>query len=264
MSQLSSSISNQAAAVRIPRIIHQIWYQGEKSLPEKYRQFRSTWRQNHPEWEFILWDETSMRDFIVSRYSFFKAYYDGYPLNIQRMDSARYFILNTFGGFYIDIDVESLKPIDGLLGNYQLLLSETIGYNNAIIGSVPQHPLWQIIFKNLVRCYDLPRARWFEFYKRSNAYCETMSTGPIFFSRSMQEGGFDKHACTRVCPGSYFEPDFPRRTEHGIIRSSDHSQSYALHFGDLKWLPPMHRYMSAISGRLFQIYWKIVAKKSDR
>jgi hypothetical protein len=178
------------------------------------------------------------------------------------MDSARYFILNTFGGFYIDIDVENLKPVDELLPNHQLILSETIGYNNAIIGSVPQHPLWQVIFENLVRCYQPPHSRWFEFYKRSEAYFETVSTGPIFFSRSVQEGGFDKHSGTLVCPGSFFEPDFPRRTEHGIIRSNDHSQSYALHFGDLKWLPPMHRYMSTISGRLFQIYWKIVSSKS--
>jgi hypothetical protein len=83
----------------------------------------------------------------------------------------------------------------------------------------------------------------------------------MFFSRSVQEGGFDKRPETLVCPGSFFEPNFPRKTERGIIRSNDHSESYALHFGDLKWLPPTHRYMSSISGWIFNIYWKIISRK---
>lgn len=262
MLQPSMDVSTQITPTGIPRIIHQIWYQGETQLPDKYKHFRDTWKTNHPEWQFILWDEMSMRDFIASDYEFFKKYFDEYPLNIQRMDSARYFILNTFGGFYIDTDVENLKPIDELLADHQLIVSETIGYNNAIIGSVPNHPIWQDIFAKLISCHERPHSRWFEFHKRSEAYYEAVSTGPMFFSRAVAEGAFDKLPKTLVCPGSFFEPDFPRKTGRGIVRSNDHSESYALHFGDLKWLPPMHRYMSAISGWVFKIYWKLVSKKS--
>ena len=257
-SQNSHSENRQA----IPRIIHQIWYQGEALLPEKYRGFRGTWKKNHPDWEFILWDEKNMREFIHREYPWFASLFDGYPMDIQRIDSVRYFILNTFGGFYIDMDVESIRPIDELLKGYDLILSRTVGYNNAIIGCVSNHPLWQEIFANLRACYERPPSRLFEFHKRSSAYYETVSTGPLFFSRTVQEGRFDQRHTTRVCPGSLFEPDFPREEEGRIIRSSDFSEAYARHYGDLKWLPKVHRFLSTISAQVFKIYWLIVSGRA--
>jgi inositol phosphorylceramide mannosyltransferase catalytic subunit len=260
-SQSLQDVSLPTEMSSIPRIIHQIWYQGENHLPDRYRFYRETWKGNHPNWQFILWDEVSINNFMTREYPFFEKYFTGYPLNIQRMDAARYFILNTFGGFYIDTDVENLKPIDELLVGHKFIVSETIGYNNAIIGSIPGHPVWESILKRLIQNHERPRSLWFEFYKRSEAYFESVSTGPLFFSRSVQAEGFDKDPDTLVCPGSFFEPDFPRRTDQGIIRSNDHSESYAVHFGDLKWLPPMHRYLSGISNGVFKLYWNLTSKK---
>lgn len=258
MSQQNFSASQGEDGVGIPRIIHQIWYQGAAQLPEKYRRFRRSWQKNHPDWEFVLWDEKSIREHIHSEYAWFAAYFDGYPMDIQRMDAARYFILNTFGGFYIDMDVESFKPIDELLDGYRLLLSKTAAYNNAIIGSVPRHPLWQTVFDNLCEFCEQHASGS---PRQSTALLEAVSTGPRFFSRTVEEGGFDRQPTTRVCPGSFFEPDFPREEGGRMVRSGDLSQSYARHHGDLRWLSLGHRLLSNISAQVFKIYWFIQSKK---
>nr|KAG5701406.1 hypothetical protein BaRGS_032738 [Batillaria attramentaria] len=46
-----------------------------------------------------------MRELIANNYSWFLADYDSYRYNIQRVDSARYFILHHFGGVYMDLDI---------------------------------------------------------------------------------------------------------------------------------------------------------------
>ena len=41
----------------IPKIIHQIWWQGEKSIPEKYLSYIESWKTNHPDFKYMFWDE---------------------------------------------------------------------------------------------------------------------------------------------------------------------------------------------------------------
>lgn len=263
MSQPTSSEPLTHGSVAIPRVIHQIWYQGEAQLPERYRRFRRTWEKHHPDWEFVFWDERKIRELIHTEYGWFGSYFDGYPMDIQRMDSARYFILNTCGGFYIDMDVECLKPIDELLGRYELILSKTVGYNNAIMGSIPRHPLWRAVFDNLCKYHTREQALGTESSHRSAAYYAAASSGPLLFSRSVQEGGFDQLPTTRVCSGAVFEPDFPREEAGRIIRSSDRSRSYGRHRGDLRWLPPAKRLFSLVTAQLFKIYWFIQSRREQ-
>jgi hypothetical protein len=45
----------------IPRIFHQISYQGEDLIPAKYRKFRQSWRANHPDWQSMQWDAPAHR-----------------------------------------------------------------------------------------------------------------------------------------------------------------------------------------------------------
>jgi hypothetical protein len=74
-------------------------------------------------------------------------------------------------------------------------------------------------------------------------------------SRSVEEGRFDQQPTTRVCPGSFFEPDFPREEGGKIIRSFDYAEAYARHHADSNWLSPFHR-------RLFKLYWFIQSNLS--
>ena len=243
----------------IPHIIHQIWYQGEAQIPERYRRFRETWQQNHPDWQFVFWDERGIRELAQTQYPWFVKMFDGYASDIQRIDSARYLILNSFGGFYIDMDIESLRPIDELLAGYDLVLSRTVDFNNAIMGSTPQHPLWPIVFEHLIEAYQRLCQ---EGRRTASAYQAALSTGPRLFAQAIKAGDFAQLSTTRACSGSVFEPDFPREENGKIISSFDRQQAYARHYGDLNWLPPMHRAFSLLTARVFNTFWAMRARLS--
>lgn len=90
----------------IPRIIHQLWI-GPKPMPTK---FMDTWRDKHPNFEYIRWTEAE----IMSR---------GLKLEcidaINRMseingkaDIIRWEILYQYGGIFIDADSICIEPFD--------------------------------------------------------------------------------------------------------------------------------------------------------
>lgn len=54
--------------ITIPKIIHQIWSDKYKPLPEHLRIMGESWKEHHPDWEYILWDEKGMNDFIQLHY----------------------------------------------------------------------------------------------------------------------------------------------------------------------------------------------------
>ena len=46
---------------KIPKILHQFWH-GDP-MPEKYKQLTEMWKQLHPEWTLMMWDEKAVADF---------------------------------------------------------------------------------------------------------------------------------------------------------------------------------------------------------
>lgn len=58
-----------------------------------------------------LWTDAKSREFIATEYPWFLATFDNYSQPIQRADAIRYFVLNHFGGIYIDLDDVSLIPL---------------------------------------------------------------------------------------------------------------------------------------------------------
>ena len=42
-----------------PKIIHQIWWQGRDKIPCKFNPLILSWKQHHPKWKHIIWDESN-------------------------------------------------------------------------------------------------------------------------------------------------------------------------------------------------------------
>ncbi len=95
-----------ASGPRIPKIIHQVWI--GSPFPEKYIYFQNTWKQYHPDWEYILWTEKEIEEFGLIN----KVAYDESTNYGQKSDIARYEILYRLGGLYVDTDFECLKSFD--------------------------------------------------------------------------------------------------------------------------------------------------------
>jgi mannosyltransferase OCH1-like enzyme len=125
----------------IPRIIHQIWI-GPKPAPTK---FMDTWKDKHPEFEYIRWTEKEMKK-------------RGFVSNCQnridemeelngKADIIRWEILYKYGGYFFDADSICIEPIDEVLmkticfaGWEQEQVREGL-IATGTMGFPPKHPL---------------------------------------------------------------------------------------------------------------------------
>ena len=93
----------------IPKNIHMIWL--GKPFPDKYLRIRDTWLYKHPDWTFKIWDDKSASELkMVNRNA-----YDTVNNIAIKADILRYEILYKYGGLYVDIDFECIKPFDNLM-----------------------------------------------------------------------------------------------------------------------------------------------------
>ena len=97
-----------------------------------------------PEWEYKLWTDADADAFIEREYPEFLDTFRNYPYPIQRADAIRYFVLDHYGGVYIDLDDGCNRPLEPLL-SYPAFVRKTVptGVSNDVMGSVPHHPFFQ-------------------------------------------------------------------------------------------------------------------------
>ena len=92
----------------IPKIIHQIWI-GNLEPPVS---LMDSWKNKHPDFKYILWDEEKIRDEKFSS----QVKIDEIEEYCGKADIIRYEILNRYGGVYIDADSYCIEK----LGNFLL------------------------------------------------------------------------------------------------------------------------------------------------
>lgn len=94
----------------IPKIIHYCWF-GGKPLPAQAEKCLKSWKKYCPDYEIRRWDESN---FDISTNLYAKQAYEAKKYAFVS-DYARFFILEKYGGVYLDTDVELLKPLDAIL-----------------------------------------------------------------------------------------------------------------------------------------------------
>lgn len=178
----------------IPRVIHQIWV-GKNPFPEKYKAWQKTW-QSLPGWTYKLWTDKEVEQFPLINQ---KTYNSEKNLG-ARADLLRLEILYREGGVYVDTDFECLKPeiFEALNNSYdfycglQLLDCEAFLINNAIIGSIPGHPI-------LKACIDL-----LPFHFNSKWNLQIIFRGPGLFTSMVVEHMNKKHRDIVFPPGFFY------------------------------------------------------------
>ena len=109
----------------IPRKIHIIWIQGLNAMPEEnIALVRSLWN-NNPSYKVFLWDNHRISRLLKHLYPDLFHVYDSVKELTGRVsiltsmsDIARYAILRTYGGVYLDMDFRGVKSIDDVLHLY--------------------------------------------------------------------------------------------------------------------------------------------------
>jgi len=176
-SELPAPDSNRKAAgtQMIPRIIHQTYK--NSTIPDVWIEAQKSCRQLHNAsegWEYKLWTDDIMSEWIKKEYPWFVETFEGYPYGIQRADAIRYFVLAHYGGIYIDLDDGCNRSLEPLLV-YPAWVRKTVptGISNDVMGSVKGHPFFRRVIEEL-KNYD---RSWLL------SYITVMgSTGPLFLS----------------------------------------------------------------------------------
>ena len=75
----------------IPKIIHHIWL--GPPCPDRFQNWMLEWRQKHPDWQYILWDEANIATLKLDNVDAFEAA----PNFGEKSDIARYEILLRHG-----------------------------------------------------------------------------------------------------------------------------------------------------------------------
>ncbi|MEW6146127.1 MAG: glycosyltransferase [Thermodesulfobacteriota bacterium] len=145
----------------IPRIIHQTFRSGD--IPGKFGRFREHLISLHPGWEYKFYDDEACRGAVEKFFPAFLPVYDRASV-IQKSDIFRVIVVYGEGGFYLDMDMECLNPLDPLCefrcvfgeestlsGEYALRLGhrDRLRVANYMFGSEPGHPFLLRILRKM-------------------------------------------------------------------------------------------------------------------
>jgi mannosyltransferase OCH1-like enzyme len=100
----------------IPRLTHQIWFQGWDQLPERYNGDSEKLAILNQNWEHMKWDEEGLRAECEKMGPDVLAKFDSFERMIQKIDFGRYVVLYNYGGVSVDCDAECLRPLDRIPG----------------------------------------------------------------------------------------------------------------------------------------------------
>ena len=216
----------------IPKLIHAIWFSGDP-MPELYLKCLESWRKYAPDYEIKIWNmETYKPDGCL----FFEQAIEHKNWAFAS-DYARADLLYRYGGIYMDLDVEMLRPIDDLLYNDAYMSFESLDRIEcgSGMGSKPGHP----IIKEICESYE-KRPYLKEDGTWDNSTCPVRYTQVIEKHGLKKDGGFQFVEDITVYP---FEVLTGKSFDTGIIYSSD--LSYTVHHHNGSWIPdPAHKAMN--------------------
>jgi len=77
-----------------------------------YQKNLKIFKKLNPDTEVRLWSEDELDNLVETHFSNLLEVWNTFPDKFYKIDFGRYLILKTFGGIYIDLDMECIKPLD--------------------------------------------------------------------------------------------------------------------------------------------------------
>lgn len=224
----------------IPKIIHYCWF-GGNPLPELAKKCIASWKKYCPDYEIIEWNETN---YDVNKCAYMKEAYQAQKWGFVP-DYARFDIIYSHGGIYLDVDVEIIRSIDDFLKNKAFMGFESESYVNPglIIGGEKGN-------KEIERIMC-----WYEnhhFLKESGEIDLTAS--PAIVSGILEEIGLRKEQSVQLLNGSLtiYPKDFfcPMDYDTGYLDITNNTASIHHFYGS--WLTPRKKKWLQLKRDLFQ------------
>ncbi|MCR5673644.1 MAG: hypothetical protein K6F87_08030 [Lachnospiraceae bacterium] len=208
----------------IPKIIHAIWF-SDDPMPELYKRCLKSWEKHASDYEIKIWN---METYKPDRCLFFEQATEAGNMAFAS-DYARADLLRRYGGIYMDLDVEMLRPIDDLLYNDAYMSFESLDRIEcgSGMGAKPAHPIIQEICESYeTRPYFKADGTW------DNSTCPVRYTKVIEKHGLIKDGGFQQVEDITVYP---FEVLTGKSFDTGIVYNTE--LSYTVHHHNGSWIP---------------------------
>jgi lipopolysaccharide biosynthesis glycosyltransferase/mannosyltransferase OCH1-like enzyme len=200
----------------IPKIIHYCWLSNDP-IPEKLQECMKTWKEKLPDYEFMLWN---FDRFDIDSSQWVRQAFDEKKYAFAA-DYIRLYAVYNYGGIYLDMDVEVVKPFDDLLDTDCMIAREDdnkrIRVEGGCFGAVKDHPY-------IRQCLEFYRNRTF-YPEKMIAYCLPDLMGGILTA------GF-KDRITVFAPDYFTAKSFLT----GIVTTTENTR--AIHHFTGTWLSP--------------------------
>lgn len=199
-----------------PTTFHRIWF-GTRPIPPAYEAYWQAWQRQFPDSIFRTWTDRDLDQLTLSRPAL-----DRFASHVSRADLARYEILYTHGGIYLDCDIMPYGHFEPeTLCRELTVCNETdateycsIGF----IGAPAGHPIFRDLIDHIVAA-DPDESR------------PNVTTGPWLFGSYLA-----KHAHRRLPPETFYPYlyDAPLSS----IRRKNLGKTLGIHVWGGAWLPP--------------------------
>lgn len=185
-------IRNRKDKQRIPKKIHCCWFSGDEK-PGLYQKCIDSWKVYCPDYEIIEWNQDN--------YDVTKNLYMRQALEARKWafvsDYARLDLVYTYGGIYMDMDMELVSSLDSVLGHKAYFSFDC--YNcvemGASFGAEPGLP----ILKTMMKQYET-----IPFVNEQGGF--NLAPQPIHMVNSFKAAGLKLDGCFQVIDEMAFYP----------------------------------------------------------
>ena len=134
----------------IPKIIHYCWF-GKNPLPELEQQCFASWQEHMPDWTIMRWDESNFD--IAAAPQYVRQAYEARKFAFVS-DYVRLWVLQQYGGLYMDVDFMVYRPFDDLMDRYPAFAGYEGSKRNPVMQGVlasEPHGAW---VKDMLSTYE--------------------------------------------------------------------------------------------------------------
>jgi mannosyltransferase OCH1-like enzyme len=138
----------------IPKILHMVWV-GKKEPPQYFWDNLNKWKSLMPHWTYMIWTNDKLTE------EFFDKDYLELMKQVinpsQVSDFIRFYVMDKWGGYYLDADVTPLRNLEELPIRHPIVLCNDLpetGPNYmmcAFMAGIPNHPLWKLCVEECKR-----------------------------------------------------------------------------------------------------------------
>lgn len=207
----------------IPKIIHYCWL-GGNSKPESVLKCIASWKKYCPDYEIREWNESNL-DISINDYT--KQAYEAKAWGFVP-DYLRLWIVYTYGGIYLDTDVQMVRNFDPLLKEEAFAGFEDNTHIALGLGFGAEA-------KNSIIAMHMKKYENLSFLNPDGSYNRTPS--PQYSTQVMQHIGLKENNghVQRINGFACYPPEFfcPKSFTTGILRIT--KNTYSIHQFDASW-----------------------------